>query len=222
MVGSGSRRRGAKQNGSLHKLVGAKSLRVTESGVVGALGSLPLGKREARAPAREDQRSHDSGGKKHKKSGFGGNREQVPQFSPPRNPQKILHSKKGSPGRTYKANTEATTKVNDLNQKTVRPFDTRASLYLKFAKVSKSLGEVVVLFDQGFVVTQDAMKSSKEAQRFAEVAAEQVDDRVDQKHRLPQDYESAEADLNEGLGGIRDFVRDTAAAAHALSCRTND
>ena len=57
----------------------------------------------------------------------------------------------------------------------------------------------------------DAMERAKDAQ------AEQVHDRRDQFHRLSEDYESAEE-----LGCIRDLVRDTAAATHALSCGTND
>ena len=82
--------------------------------------------------------------------------------------------------------------------------------------------EVVLLFDKDFVVMHDAMIRAKDAQRFAEIAAEQVYDRRDPYHRHSEDYESAEADLKEMLGCIRDLVRDTAAAAHAPSFGTND
>ena len=60
--------------------------------------------------------------------------------------------------------------------------------------------EVVLLFDKDFVVMQDVMIRAKDAQRFAEVAAEQIYNRRDQYHRHSEDYESAEADLKEVLG----------------------
>ena len=61
-----------------------------------------------------------------------------------------------------------------------------------------------------------------EAQRFAEIVAEQVYDRRDEYHQLSEEYESAEEHLNQALGCIHELVRDIAAATHALSCGTND
>ena len=140
----------------------------------------------------------------------------------PWNLQKNLALQERSLGRTYKINTEANAQVHDLNQKTMKGLDTLAILYSRFEKVSNSPGEADQMFDKDFVVMQEAMIRGKDTQRFEEMAAEQVYDRLDQYHRLSEECESAEDDLNEGLVCIRDLVRDTAAAAHALSCGTND
>ena len=134
------------------------------------------------------------------------------------NLQKILHSKKGSLGKTYKSNLEANAKVYDLNQKTITP----AFLHETFEKVGKNLGEADELFDKDFEMMRKAMLKVKDAQRYAEIAQEQVYDRREAHHRLSDEYVAAEEYLHEGSGCIRELVRDTAAATHSLSCGTND
>ena len=138
------------------------------------------------------------------------------------NLQKILHSKKRSPGKTCKTNTEPNAKVFYLNQKTMKALETLAFLYSVFEQAGRSLGEVDQLFDKGFVVMQEAKMRAKEAQRLAEIVAEQVCDRRDEYHRLSEEYEAAEEYLNDGPVCIRELVPDTAAATHSLSCGTND
>ena len=64
------------------------------------------------------------------------------------NLQKILHSKKGSLGKTYKKKTEANAEVHDLNQKTMKGLGTLSLLYSAFEKARKNLGEVDQLFDK--------------------------------------------------------------------------
>ena len=61
---------------------------------------------------------------------------------------------------------------------------------------------------------------AKEAQRFAEIAAEQVHDRRDEYHRLSEEYE-VEGYL-KSWGVSAELVRDAAAATHSVSHRTND
>ena len=62
-------------------------------------------------------------------------------------------------------------------------------------------------FDEEFVETQNALEKTKEAQKYAEIAAEQVHERRLDYHLLSEDYVTVEDDLNEGLSCIR---RDTA------------
>ena len=69
---------------------------------------------------------------------------------------------------------------------------------------------------------QEAVLKVKVAQRFAEIAQEQVDDRREEYNRLAEEYVAAEGYLNEGLGCIRDLERGAAAATYSLSCGTND
>ena len=57
-------------------------------------------------------------------------------------------------------------------------------------------------FDLAFPA-EAALEKAKEAQRFAEVAAQAVHDRREDYHRLSEDYEVTEDDLNEELGCIR-------------------
>ena len=52
----------------------------------------------------------------------------------------------------------------------------------------------------------------------AKEAQERVYHHRQEYHQLFEEYESAENDLNGGLGCIRDLVRDTTAASLSLSC----
>ena len=62
----------------------------------------------------------------------------------------------------------------------------------------------------------------KEAQRYAEIAHEQVCDRLERYQQPSVEDASAENYLNEGLECISDLVRDTATATHSLSCGAKD
>ena len=55
------------------------------------------------------------------------------------------------------------------------------------------------------------MLKVKEAQRFAEIAQEQVYDRRERYRRLSEEYAAAEEYLNEGLGCTSEHVRDSSA-----------
>ena len=94
--------------------------------------------------------------------------------------------------------------------------------YARFDKVSKGLGEVDQKCDKEFANMQHPLESAKEAQRCAEIAAQLVHDSREDYHRLSEDYEAVEDDLNEELGCVRALVGDTAAATSTLSCGTND
>ena len=58
-------------------------------------------------------------------------------------------------------------------------------------------------FDREFLEMQDALGRAKEAQRFAEVAAQVVQDRRMHYHRVSEEYGAAEHGLNEELGCTR-------------------
>ena len=55
-------------------------------------------------------------------------------------PQKVLSSRKGSLSATYNKNTEANTKVFDLNQKTIQALDRLAGVYATFEDAWANLG----------------------------------------------------------------------------------
>ena len=59
--GPDSRRRGIRRKGSLHKPVGTRHLKATESGATGILGA-PLRKQANRAPVGKTCKKTDSGG----------------------------------------------------------------------------------------------------------------------------------------------------------------
>ena len=107
-----------------------------------------------------DKRSQDSGGKKHKSKAGEGTRGIFLNVTSEDlwNLQKMLHSKEGSLGKTCKTNIGADAEVFDLNQKTMKVLET--------PKAGKNLGEVDQLFDKDFVMMQEAMIRTKEAQRF--------------------------------------------------------
>ena len=118
MVGPGSRCRGARQIGNLHKPVGAKRLR--------AVGILGVPSAETRGATSPQSRLR---WKQARKSGFGRTEGKFLK-SPLRisgTYKKILHSKQRL-GRTHKSNSESNAKVYDLNQKTMKALDTLATL----------------------------------------------------------------------------------------------
>ena len=121
-------------------------------------------------------------GKKHKSQALEGTRGKLFDVTSEDlwNLHKILHSKKGSLGKTYKSNPEANAKVYDPNQKTITP----ACLHETCEKVGKKLGEADELFDKDFEMMRKAMLKVKDAQRYAEIAQEQVYDRREAYHPL--------------------------------------
>ena len=117
-------------------------------------------------------------------------------------------------------NTEANAKVVDLNQRTMNALETLAFLYSTFEKARKDLNKEVELFHKDFQEMQEAMSKVMEAQRFTEIAQEQVCDRRERYRRLSVECAAAEECLNEGLECISELVRDAAADTQSLSCRT--
>ena len=79
-------------------------------------------------------------------------------------------------------------------------------------KAGKDLNNEHELFDKDFQEMQEAMLKVKEAQRFAEIAQEQIYDRRERYRRLSEEHAAAEEFLNEGLGCISEIVRDSSAA----------
>ena len=63
---------------------------------------------------------------------------------------------------------------------------------------------------------QEATLKVKDVHRFAEIAQEQVYSRREEYFRHKEEKVPAEGYPNEGLGCIRDLVRDTAAATLTL------
>ena len=110
--------------------------------------------------------------------------------------------------RTYKVNTEANSKVYDLNQKTMKSLDTLALLHANFEKVSKDMREVEAQFDRDLHDLAESMRKVSESR--------------EQCHDIAETHARIEADLNEVLGVIRVQVKNTAAATHASSRCTND
>ena len=84
-------------------------------------------------------------------------------------------------GRTYTTNTEANTKVYDLNHKSMKAFGHSGFL----ERAGKTLSEV-----DDFVTLQEAMVKVKDAQRFEEIAQEQAYSRREEYHQLHDDFES--------------------------------
>ena len=174
--------------------------------------------------------------KEAQKSGFGTD----DKFLDVRTYKKLLHSKKRSLGKPCKDNTEASGEVADLNQKTMKAWGTLAILCSRFEKVS-SLGvadRMVGVWgsvgppgptgpDRGPTNHQPGCSTKislsckmpqQGPRRSPAHQRQQICDRRDQYHRLSEDCGSVEEDVNEELGCVRDLVRDTTAAIHALSC----
>ena len=75
-----------------------------------------------------------------------------------------------------------------------------AILYARVEKVSRSLGDVDQHFDKEFGELRDASQTTKKVRRMVEIASQEVYDSRMDYHRLSEDNEVAENDLNEGLG----------------------
>ena len=153
------------------------------------------------ASSQLERRSQDSG-KMHKSHTSGKAQGKFLNFyvRRPLGATKNLNGKKARPGKDVKKS---------------EALDTLAILYARFEKVSKSLGDVDQKFEKrGFAEVEGALDNAKEAQRFAEIAAQQVHDSRGDYRRHSEDHEAAKDDL----GCIRALVGDTAAAKSALSC----
>ena len=78
---------------------------------------------------------------------------------------RLLNNRKGSLSSTYKKNTEANTKVYDLNQKTMQAVDVLAEDYEIFEETMKKVTYETDEGDMLFAVAYEAMEELDKAQK---------------------------------------------------------
>ena len=146
MLGPDGRRRGTRKQGHPHNPVVTRSLRHTESGATGTLGGRPLRTQAVRAPAREDKRCHDSGGRKAQKSGLGRDQGQTLRchFGVSLESTQDLAQQERQTGQDLQIESGG-------ERQSLRPqpedHNPAAFLHETFEKVGKNLGEADELFD---------------------------------------------------------------------------